>query len=58
MLTLCAEFKALEMGREIHQVITEKGIHTKSQKDGLIILSSLVNMYAKCSSLKDAQTVS
>lgn len=58
MLALCAESKMLAMGKEIHQIIEEQKMCNRSKQDELILVSSLVNMYAKCACLKDAQAVS
>lgn len=55
MLGLCAELKDLNTGKEIHQAIKNC---PRKEDDNMVLSSSLVNMYAKCGSLKDAQVVS
>lgn len=58
MLALCADSQRLDVGKDIHNFVKAKGIYNTKTKDELIIMSSLVNMYAKCGCLQDAQAVS
>lgn len=57
MLGWCAELKNLNVGKEIHRTINEQKIAVRKE-DSLILSSSLVNMYSKCGSIKNAQDVS
>jgi pentatricopeptide repeat protein len=50
MLNACACVLALEEGRCAHEQITQSGCESN-----VFVGSSLVNMYAKCGSLEDAQ---
>lgn len=56
MLGLCAESKNLSAGKEIHQAINNYQLSARKE-DEMVLSSSLVNMYAKCGSLTDAQEV-
>ncbi|CAK9200416.1 unnamed protein product [Sphagnum troendelagicum] len=52
LLNACASIVALEEGRCVHQQIIESGWDSNS-----FVGNSLVDMYAKCGSMEDAQTV-
>jgi hypothetical protein len=54
MLAFCAESKELKIGRDVHQAIKDQGLCAKSQKNQLMLTSSLVIMYSKCGSIDDA----
>jgi pentatricopeptide repeat protein len=51
-LNPCASLLALEKGRCVHQQIIEHGL-----EPNVFVVSSLVDMYAKCGSLEDAWSV-
>ncbi|KAH7420891.1 hypothetical protein KP509_13G028100 [Ceratopteris richardii] len=53
ILKACSSMKSAELGREIHTEIARKGYLKKSATLG----SSLVDMYAKCGVLEEAQEV-
>ncbi|XP_057826528.2 pentatricopeptide repeat-containing protein At2g13600 [Cryptomeria japonica] len=50
ILPACAEMGALEHGMDIHQNILETGIFSN-----VVVVSALVDMYAKCGSLQKAR---
>ncbi|CAK9266694.1 unnamed protein product [Sphagnum jensenii] len=52
VLNACASIVALEEGRCVHQQIIESGWDSN-----VFVGNSLVDMYAKCGSMEDAQTV-
>ncbi|CAK9227526.1 unnamed protein product [Sphagnum troendelagicum] len=52
VLNACASLRALEAGRKVHEEIIQSGC-----KADVFVGSSLVDMYAKCGSLEDAQRV-
>ncbi|CAM6092735.1 unnamed protein product [Calypogeia fissa] len=52
LVNACASLQELEHGRSLHKHIIERGLETD-----LIVGSSLVDMYAKCGSIKDAWRV-
>ncbi len=52
VLNACASTVALEEGRYAHQQIIHSGC-----KSVIFVMNSLVDMYAKCGSLEDAQSV-
>ncbi|XP_049385305.1 pentatricopeptide repeat-containing protein At1g20230-like [Solanum stenotomum] len=52
VLPACSDLKSLNLGREIHGYIVRNGIH-----DNVYVSSALVDMYASCSSIKQAETV-
>jgi pentatricopeptide repeat protein len=53
ILKACGSLGTLEMGKEIHEEITEKNL----LKDNVVLGTALVDMYAKCGSLEKAQEV-
>lgn len=52
LLSLCAEAGALDRGRRVHAFIEQQGI----ERD-VLLLTALVNMYAKCGEMKEAYRV-
>lgn len=52
ILPACSDLKSLNLGREIHGYIIRNGIH-----DNVYVSSALVDMYASCSSIKQAESV-
>ncbi|CAK9881683.1 unnamed protein product [Sphagnum jensenii] len=52
VLNACASVSALEEGRRIHQQIIQSGLES-----AVFVGSSLLDMYAKCGSIEDAQKV-
>jgi pentatricopeptide repeat protein len=52
VLNACASLVTLEEGRHVHEQIIQSGCESN-----VFVGSSLVNMYAKCGSLEDAQRV-
>ncbi|CAN4081605.1 unnamed protein product [Withania somnifera] len=52
VLPACSDLKSLNLGREIHGYIVRNGIH-----DNVYVSSALVDMYASCSSIKQAELV-
>jgi pentatricopeptide repeat protein len=52
VLNACASVSALEEGRHIHQQIIQSGLES-----AVFVGSSLLDMYAKCGSIEDAQKV-
>ncbi|CAM6073835.1 unnamed protein product [Sphagnum tenellum] len=52
VLNACASVSALEEGRRIHQQIIQSGLES-----AVFVGSSLLDMYAKCGSIQDAQKV-
>ncbi|KAF5207634.1 Pentatricopeptide repeat [Thalictrum thalictroides] len=60
VLTACADLSLLRIGRQVHGVIiTLLGLHSHFQSvDSVtVILSALIDMYCKCSSIGEAQRV-
>jgi hypothetical protein len=55
---LCAKKNELNIGKDVHQFIKEQKLCEISEENGLIISSTLVNMYVKCGSIKEAEAVS
>jgi hypothetical protein len=53
MLNACASLQALEEGRHIHEQIIQSVC-----KGDIFVGCSLVDMYAKCGSMEDAQSMS
>ncbi len=52
LLNMCASVAALEKGRHIHEQIIQFGC-----EDDLFVANSLIDMYAKCGNIEDAQRV-
>lgn len=52
LLQACATAAALPLGRQLHAQIARQGL-----QNDVIVGSSLVNLYAKCGSMEDAQLV-
>jgi len=52
LLNACASVSALEEGRRVHKQIIERGCESN-----IFVGNSLVDMYAKCGSIEDAQRV-
>jgi pentatricopeptide repeat protein len=52
LLNACASVAALEKGRHIHEQIIQFGC-----EDDLFVANSLIDMYAKCGNIEDAQRV-
>ncbi|XP_060195918.1 pentatricopeptide repeat-containing protein At1g20230-like [Lycium barbarum] len=52
ILPACSDLKSLNLGREIHGYIVRNGMH-----DNVYVSSALVDMYASCSSIKQAELV-
>lgn len=52
VLPACAQVKDLRRGREIHQLVDEKGFGSR-----IAVTNSLVDMYAKCGAFEDARNV-
>jgi pentatricopeptide repeat protein len=52
LLNMCASVAALEKGRHIHKQIIQFGC-----EDDLFVAKSLIDMYAKCGNIEDAQRV-
>lgn len=52
LLTVCAKLKLAERGQELHSMIAQDGLETD-----LCIGSALVDMYAKCGLLPEAQDI-
>ncbi|CAK9196087.1 unnamed protein product [Sphagnum troendelagicum] len=52
VLNACASVMALEEGRHVHEEIIQRGFESD-----VIVGSSLIDMYAKCDSIDDAQSV-
>ncbi len=50
MLNACASLQALTEGRHAHEKVIQIGCETD-----LFVGSSLINVYAKCGSMEDAQ---
>ncbi|XXG48237.1 hypothetical protein AAC387_Pa02g2744 [Persea americana] len=50
VLPACAQVKDLRRGREIHQLVDEKGFGSR-----MAVRNSLVDMYAKCGAFEDAR---
>ncbi|PIA36013.1 hypothetical protein AQUCO_03400126v1 [Aquilegia coerulea] len=60
VLTACADVSLLRIGRQIHGVIIPLlGLHSNFQSEDAVtvILSALIDMYCKCSSIGEAQRV-
>ncbi len=51
VLNGCASLRAIEKGRCVHEEIIQTGYESD-----VIVGSSLIDMYAKCGSMKDAHT--
>ncbi|VVA97649.1 unnamed protein product [Arabis nemorensis] len=56
VLPTCGRLAALKQGREIHGYIVVNGLLNRNSKDEFIH-NSLMDMYAKCGDLRDAQLV-
>ena len=56
VLPTCGRLAALNQGREIHGYMIVNGLLNRNSNDEFIN-NSLVDMYAKCGDLRDAQTV-
>ncbi|KAK6939975.1 E motif [Dillenia turbinata] len=52
VLSACAQLGLLDMGKEVHTMINNKGI-----KLNLFVLNGLVDMYAKCGDLNNARLI-
>jgi pentatricopeptide repeat protein len=52
VITACARLRALEDGRHVHEQVIQNGCESN-----VFVGSSLVDMYAKCGSMEDAQRV-
>ncbi len=52
MLNACASLRALEEGRQVHEQIIQSGCEGDA-----FVGCNLVDMYAKCGSMEDAQRV-
>ncbi len=52
LLNACASVSALEEGRRVHKQIIERGCESN-----IFVGNSLVDMYAKCGSIEEAQRV-
>ena len=52
ILPACSELKDLSSGKEIHGFVVRNGLG-----DNVFVSSALVNMYASCSTIKQAQLV-
>ncbi|KAJ7523169.1 hypothetical protein O6H91_18G040000 [Diphasiastrum complanatum] len=52
MISACADIGALEEGKRVHAEVTRSGLELD-----VFVGSSLVDMYAKCGSIKNARTV-
>eukprot|EP01018_Ginkgo_biloba_P009818 Gb_14459 [translate_table: standard] len=52
VLPACANLAALQQGKEVHEDIIRKGLQYN-----VFVGSALIDMYAKCGSIKDARTV-
>ncbi|XP_002983142.2 pentatricopeptide repeat-containing protein At5g27110 [Selaginella moellendorffii] len=52
VINACAGATALEDGRQVHAVVTARGLETEDA-----VSSALLNMYGKCGSLEDAAKV-
>ncbi|XP_043718922.1 pentatricopeptide repeat-containing protein At2g13600-like [Telopea speciosissima] len=53
ILTVCATYCMLEMGRQIHTCTIKRGLHGSNAYAG----NSLINMYARCGMVKDSEQV-
>ncbi len=53
ILNACASAGALEEGKHFHEQIVQRGFESN-----VFVGSNLVNMYAKCGSMEEAQRVS
>ncbi|XP_057873705.2 pentatricopeptide repeat-containing protein At4g30700-like [Cryptomeria japonica] len=49
ILQACAKMRALEQGRDIHRIITERGFSSD-----VVVANTLVDMYAKCGNMHKA----
>jgi hypothetical protein len=58
ILTVCAESKEFNLGKEVHKAIVKHGLQLKSKQDELILANGLITMYSKCGCLADAQKLS
>eukprot|EP01018_Ginkgo_biloba_P006435 Gb_28586 [translate_table: standard] len=52
VLRACANLPSLEQGKEIHEEIVRAGVHSD-----IFVGNALVDMYAKCGSIENAQNV-
>ncbi|XP_020592325.1 pentatricopeptide repeat-containing protein At1g08070, chloroplastic-like [Phalaenopsis equestris] len=52
LLSLCADFGALDRGREVHAFIDQQGIEMN-----IVLLTALVDMYAKCGEMEEAYKI-
>jgi pentatricopeptide repeat protein len=52
VITECAQLQALEDGKHVHEQAIQNGCESN-----VFVGSSLVDMYAKCGSMEDAQRV-
>ncbi|KAM0059070.1 putative tetratricopeptide-like helical domain superfamily [Helianthus debilis subsp. tardiflorus] len=52
VLTACGNLGRLNQGKEVHSKVITSGIH-----DNVVVDSSLVDMYGKCGSMYESQTV-
>ncbi|KAJ0970869.1 hypothetical protein J5N97_018828 [Dioscorea zingiberensis] len=52
VLSACAQLSALELGKEIHHRIKADGLESNE-----IVMSALLDMYAKCGGVREAQMV-
>lgn len=53
VLPACGCMKNLELGREVHAFVEEKGLRTKN----ITVSNALVDMYAKCGKMDEARLV-
>ncbi|XP_031096038.1 pentatricopeptide repeat-containing protein At3g21470 [Ipomoea triloba] len=51
-LSACAQLSLLDVGKEIHEMIVQKGV-----KANQFVLNGLVDMYAKCGDLSNARLI-
>ncbi|CAA7024967.1 unnamed protein product [Microthlaspi erraticum] len=57
VLPTCGRLAALQQGREIHGYMIVNGLLNRNNSNDEFINNSLMDMYAKCGDLRDAQTV-
>ncbi|CAM6038741.1 unnamed protein product [Sphagnum compactum] len=57
VLNACASLRALEEGRQVHEQIIQSGCEGDAFVGYVFVGNSLIDMYAKCGSMEDAQRV-